>query len=110
MSFDEALEQRETELGGERNRVGGEAATLGRRAAGVLARALPWVAAGFRRRAARRSLETIEVLGRLSEVREVRRAMLGLGPNAHIRSRATPNFVKDNPDYRRTVEGEEAHP
>ena len=98
---DEWLERRELELGAERHRLG---QAVARALRGVLGRLWP-----RRRGAARASLRLAETLGQLSEVREVRRHLLGLGNNALIRSRATPNFVSQNPDYARTV-AEESEP
>lgn len=103
-NLDEWLERRELELGDQRDAVGGDAARAGGRLRGLLARVLPWLFAGARREAGRKSLLLVETLGRLSEVREVRRGLLGLSPNALIRSRATPNFVANNPEYAKTVE------
>lgn len=106
--FDEWLERRELELGRQRDGVGGQAARAAARLRGLAVWLLPWLAAGWRRESGRRSLLLVETLGRLSEVREVRRGLLGLGPKALIRSRATPNFVANNPEYAQHVaeEGE----
>lgn len=108
-NLDEWLERRELELGRQRDQVGREAARAHTRLRSLLARVLPWAAGRWRRTGGQRSLLLVEALGRLSEVREVRRGLLGLSPNALIRSRATPNFVADNPDYARKVaeDGEE---
>ena len=97
--LDEWLENRERHLGGERNRLGRLFGDALRGLAGRLS-------ASRRRQAAEASLELVETLGRLSEVREVRRGLLGLGPGALIRTRDTPTFVRDNPDYARTVADE----
>jgi len=101
--LDEWLERRELELGQERNRLGGQVARALR---SLLGRFVP----GRRKATAQTSIELAETLGRLSEVREVRRALLGLGPNAHIRSRDVPTFVSKNPDYARTVAEETEGP
>lgn len=101
---DEGLEKREAELGLERARLGGLLAELQGRSRGLLARLLPWRRRALHRQAAPLAMDLTDLLGRLSEVREVRRGLLGLGPSAHIRSRATPNFVRENPEYARTVQ------
>ena len=91
VTTDELLERREGELEAERNRLGREIAALRR----PLKR---WSRASRRSRASLQ-LELALVLGQLAEVREIRRAFLGLAHNAHIRERALPNFVAENPTY-----------
>lgn len=107
-NLDEWLERRELELGQQRDEVGRDASRALNRLRGLLARVVPWAVGRSRRQAGQSSLLLVEALGRLSEVREVRRGLLGLSPNALIRSRATPNFVADNPEYAKSVEADAA--
>lgn len=55
---------------------------------------------------AKEQIKLLEIIGQLAEIREVRRALLGLGDDAHIRPRAMPNFVVENPSYAKVVADE----
>ncbi len=56
-----------------------------------------------KRRQAALQLELLQVIAALDEVREVRRLLLGLDPQAHLRKRDIPNFVAQNPAYASVV-------
>ena len=58
---------------------------------------------GNKKRRAALELELLKVIAALDEVREVRRLLLGLAPQAHLRKRDIPNFVAKNPDYASVV-------
>ena len=58
---------------------------------------------GNKRRRAALELELLKVIAALDEVREVRRLLLGLDPQAHLRKRDVPNFVAHNPEYASVV-------
>ncbi len=92
---DERLEKREAELEFQRNALG-ESIASARCFTAHLSRLT-------QRRRATHQEELAYLLGRLAEVREVRRALLGLRHNTHIRGRALPNFVADNPGYAKVV-------
>ena len=56
-----------------------------------------------KRRRSTLELELLQIIASLDEVREVRRLLLGLDPQAHIRKRDVPNFVAQNPSYASVV-------
>lgn len=56
-----------------------------------------------KRRRASLEVELLQVIASLDEVREVRRLLLGLDPQAHLRKRDIPNFVAQNPSYASVV-------
>lgn len=93
---DETLEKRENELLGSIKELGAEMFALRHSLLGNL---LP----AKRRKAAALEVRLLKAASALDEVRELRRLMLGLAPQAHIRGRAVPNFVADNPAYAETV-------
>lgn len=62
----------------------------------------------YRKLRARQEVKLLQKLGELAELREIRRCLLGTGFTFHIRPRATPNFVADNPAYKKVVAAE--HP
>ncbi|MBQ7567325.1 hypothetical protein IJT17_00790 [bacterium] len=97
-SGDERLEQREKDLERQRNELGKKIAT--ERCALAL-----WQKSSCQRRAVLQE-QLVYILGQLAELREIRRAMLGLQHNSHIRVRALPNFVADNPGYAKVVADE----
>lgn len=97
---DERWERREAELEQLRNQVGAQIASCRR----PLVRLLP----GNRHRRALLQEQLVWALGALAEVRELRRSLLGLKHNSHIRGRALPNFVADNPGYAEVVADEVA--
>ena len=95
---DERWERREAELEKRRNRVGAQIASCRR----PFLRLFPRI----RRQRALLQEQLVWTLGALAEVRELRRALLGLKHNSHIRGRALPNFVANNPGYAEVVADE----
>lgn len=95
---DERLERRENELSYKCNELGHSIASE----RCLLARLTP----DNSHKRAIAQVKLVYELGALAEIREVRRILLGLTHNAHIRGRALPNFVADNPGYAECVADE----
>lgn len=92
------FEKREQALGQSRS-------ALGTTIAGNSGRLTAWLPS-HRRARVEAELELVYTLSGLMEVRELRRTLLGMSHNAHIRGRALPNFVADNPSYAKVVADE----
>ncbi|MGM9991794.1 MAG: hypothetical protein ACI376_02955 [Candidatus Bruticola sp.] len=92
---DEILERRERELLAQAQSIGEQICVL----QGFWQKLKP----GRNKRLASQKLRLLKVISALDEVREVRRLLLGLAPQAHIRKRDIPNFVAQNPAYASVV-------
>ena len=95
---DEWFEKKEQELAKTKRQLGKEIYSLTHGAASILP--------SRKKNAAHLKIDLLRTECALAEVREIRRALLGLSYNAHIRSRALPNFVANNPSYARVVADE----
>jgi hypothetical protein len=94
---DEWLETQEAELARARTEVGRHLARLHlrlRRLSRGPARHLPLPARSrLIREIAAREMEFYTILGKIAELREVRRGLLGKSAKAHIRSRSAPSWI-----------------